>query len=283
MRSWFGLAMCASTVLGALLAGGQTRGSGAGRVVRLQAIPLAIPGRAMTAGQARIVILHLAHGERARSLSVWSSLPGRAPWTTGLAYGQVASIDVAPGSQGFAARFEGMQPPTAERLGSNTGAGTLEAAKVYFVFATGAVGDRVDNRIERASVQTIPAGQALIRVLGAWPAQRTMDVCAVRPEGERAIAQGLGGRGFFGSAAARPGQARESYFETTAGQVLTLAVHLSQGPACAGPLRKRFRLMPSRATRHAVFLYGDGEAEFSAVVCNEESGGCVSAMVDSGP
>ena len=230
--------------------------------------PAAFP--AQPADRARVVVLHLAATERARPLSVWSSGAGLAPWVTALAYGDWSHADVAPGSQGYVPRVAGMAPPTAALLGPNTGAGNLVAGRAYFlVMAQPVAQDRTSTRIEPAAATAPTDGGAAIRVMGAWPVNRTVDVCVRGAAGERALAVGLGGRGYFGAPAPR-----EPSAQPVPAGVTEVAVHLQQGAPCAGPALGRLRAELAAGEGYALFLHGEAETSLAAVLCRESGAGC---------
>ncbi len=238
---------------------------------RAPAAPTTFP--AQPADRARIVVLHLAATEGARPLSVWSSSAGLAPWVADVGYAHWSHADVAPGSQGYAARAAGMEPPTAARLGSNTGAGNLLAGRSYFlVMAQPATQERANTRIEAASTVAPTGGASALRVMGAWPVNRTIDVCVSGDGGARPVVAGLGGRGYFGAAA--PGSQA-----LPAGEV-QLTLHLQQGTPCAGPALGHLRVELAAGQGYALFLHGEAETSLAGVLCRESGAGCQRAAVN---
>jgi hypothetical protein len=259
-------ALLAVTIAVPTIAGAQSPASR-----RAPAAPAAFP--AQPADRARVVVLHLAATESGRLLSVWSSSAGLAPWVADVGYARWSYADVAPGSQGYVARTAGMEPPTAARLGSNTGAGNLLAGRSYFlVMAQPPTQDRTNTRIEAGSTAAPTDGAAAMRVMGAWPVNRTIDVCVSGDGGERAVVVGLGGRGYFGGPA--PGS------QALAPGATQVTLHLQQGAPCAGPALGRLRVELAAGQGYALFLHGEAETSLTGVLCRESGAGCQRAAVE---
>lgn len=233
--------------------------------------PAAAPGfPAQPAGQARIVVLNLSWTDRARPLSIWSSRSGYAPWVTDLAYPNAAYVDVAPGSQGYVPRLAGMEAPTVQHLGWNSGAGNLLAGHVYFIVAPQpSPADRAATRIEAASTAVPTDGNAALRVMGAWAINRTIDVCVRADGAERPVVANLGGRGYFGT----PGPRAPNVQNLPPGAT-ELILHLSTGTACAGAPLGRLNTALTAGQSYALFLHGEAETSLAGALCRESGAGC---------
>jgi hypothetical protein len=233
--------------------------------------PAAAPGfPAQADGQARVVVLNLSWTDRARPLSIWSSRSGYAPWVTNLAYSNAAYVDVAPGPQGYVPRLAGMEVPTVQHLGWNSGAGNLLAGRVYFIVAPQpSPADRAETRIEAASIVAPTDGNAALRIMGAWPVNRTIDVCVRADGAERPVVANLGGRGYFGT----PGPRLPNVQNLPAGAT-ELLLHLSTGTACAGAPLGHVNTTLTAGQSYALFLHGEAETSLAGALCRESGAGC---------
>lgn len=210
------------------------------------------------AGQrARVVFLHASHAVRDRAFSAWRSRIPYTPLVTDVAFGRWAVAEVEPGSQGFAGRLAGMEPPTAARLGWNTGLGSPEAGRTYFVVVTGGTTDRVDTRSHN------PPGAdagAVGRILGLWTGPVRVDVCAVGRGAPVIPARNLGGTGYMAPLSA-----------PLAGTITVRATAASG--ACAGNVLATFEY-GSAGEPEAAFVFGSTDGGLQMVACTESGGAC---------
>ncbi len=232
--------------------------SGLGVSLAASAFAQPRPAPSTAAGpRARLVFLHASHAVRDRAFSAWRSRAPYAPLVSDVAYGRWGLAEVEPGSQGFAGRLAGMEPPTAARLGANTGLGSPEAGRTYFVVVTGGSADRVDTRSHNPPA--VDAG-APGRILGLWQGPTRVDVCASARGAPVIPARNLGGTGYMAPLSA-----------PLAGTVSVRAT-AAAGP-CAGAVLATFDYRPI-GEPEAAFVFGATDGALQMVACAESGNGC---------
>lgn len=218
-------------------------------------------------GKARVVYLHLASDAKDKPLSTWHSATVE-PEVSELAYGRFGFSDVPSGSQGFCARFAGMEPPTKLKLGWNTGLGNLPADSLSFVVAYRSDVEKgmVTTRSERAISIEPPADKSALRMMGIWPGPWTISVCESGPAEETALIPSMAG-------AAALGYGPQGAVHLRAATDATLNFYRPTSPQerCGGLALGKVKLTTPTGSKNTVFVFGSAEAPglLRVIHCNE--------------
>jgi len=223
-------------------------------------------------GRARVAYLHLAEDARERTFSTWRTST-LEPQVVELGYGQYGWADVEPGPQGFCARFSGQEPPTKQKLGSNTGLGNLTPGLLSFVVAhrINAASDSVTTRSERAIAAEPAAGRSALRIMGVWPGAWTVSICERGASGESPIVASMGGSAALGYGPSGP-------IHDRAAGTSTLVFHRPSSPQdrCGGMQLGSVTLDSAAGSRATLFVFGSVETpgKLRVLACAESALRC---------
>lgn len=228
--------------------------------------------------KARVVYLHLASDAADKPLSTWHS-SSLEPEATAVPYGSFGWADVPPGPQGFCARFAGMEPPTRQKLGWNSGLGNLTPGTLSFVVAQRSDAEKamVVTRSERAIAVDVPADKSALRVMGIWPGASTLSVCEADGTKESVLISSMGGMAMLGYGTQGPVHLRTAVDGT-------LVFHRPSSPQdrCGGITLGRVKLATPTGSKSTLFVFGSAETPGSlrAIHCSESALFCREVKLD---